>query len=87
MSLVEEFFSSSLTVLRVVKFLYESGRYATMYEIRKATGLAVTRKTLEKLVELGVLEKDPILLTYRLNEGNEFVREFIGFLKRVGYLE
>ena len=86
MSIVEDVFAGSLTVLRVVKFLYESGKYATMYEIRKATGLAVTRKTLERLVELGVLLKDPILLTYRLNEDDEFVRELIGFLKRVGYL-
>lgn len=76
-----------MTVLRVVKFLHESGRYATMYEIRKAAGVAVTRKTLERLAELGVLVKDPVLLTYRLNEENEFVSELLRFLKRVGYLE
>ena len=86
MSLVEEVLSGSLTVIRVISFLYRSGG-ATLYKIRKETGIAVRRETLEKLVGLGVLEKNPHLGTYRLNAKNRFVVEFLKFLRAVGYLE
>ena len=86
MSLVEEVLSGSLSVVRVIGFLYRSGG-ATLYEIRKETGIAVRRETLERLVGLGVLEKNPHLGVYRLNVKNRFVVEFLKFLRAVGYLE
>lgn len=85
MHVLEEALGCSRSVLRTIRFLSSIDYYATLYEIRKKTGINVRRETLEKLVDLGILLKEDVLGAYKLNRDNSFLVELVNFMDRVNY--